>query len=153
MRHERSDHTLQPTALVHEAFLSLIRQENIAWQSRSQFLAVASNAMRRVLVDCARARHSQKRGDGVVRVDFDPDQLGEVDSLDYILALDESLQRLREHDPRAAEVVEMHFFGGLTLAEVGEVLGVNERTVKRDWRLARAWLNKDLNGNSEVSPE
>src|SRR5262249_15109248 len=110
MRRERPDHTLQPTALVHEVFLHLVRSENINWRNRTHFLAIASEAMRRILVDCARARHSQKRIGGIARVSMDPDQVGKSHSFDDVLQIDKLLSQLAAHDARAASVVELRYF-------------------------------------------
>jgi RNA polymerase sigma factor (TIGR02999 family) len=140
MRRERPDHTLQPTALVHEVFLHLVSNKSVTWRNRAHFLAIASEAMRRILVDCARARHSQKRAGALTRVSLDPDDLGRSHGFEEVLQIDNLLSQLAAHDARAAEVVELRYFGGLTFEEIGSVLGVNERTAKRDWQVARAWL-------------
>lgn len=136
---ERSDHTLQPTALVHEAYAKLAAQET-PWNNRAHFLGIAAQAMRRILVDHARGKHRAKRGGGWQRVELDV-ALAEdpAQSLDLV-ALDEALSELAELSPREAQVVELRYFGGLGVEEVGEVLGVSTRTVKRAWRFARAWL-------------
>ena len=145
LRFERSHHTLGTTALVHEAFLRLARQNGLPAESRTQFLAAASNTMRRVLVDYARARRRLKRGDGVV-----PLQLDEADAFlteaaaDEILALEEALERLALAEPRAARVVEQRFFSGLTIEEIAKHLGLSEKTIRRDWILARAWLRREV---------
>jgi RNA polymerase sigma-70 factor, ECF subfamily len=144
MRSERADHTLQPTALVNEFFLRIARQKHFAWRNRAHFLAVASRAMRRLLIDYARARNSDKRGSGAILLnlqDFAASvQVHHVDALEF----DELLQRLAAEEPRMAQVTEMRCFGGLTNAEIGEALGIDERTVKRDWEVARAWLRGKL---------
>src|SRR5258707_11764301 len=140
MRRERAGHTLQPTALVSEVFLHLVRNENVNWRNRAHFLAIASEAMRRILVDCARSRRAQKRGSGQVPIVLDFEQVGGTHELDQIVEVDILLSELAAQDARAAKVVELRYFGGLTFEEAGEILGVNERTVKRDWQMARAWL-------------
>lgn len=141
---ERSDHTLQPTALVHEAYVKLLGRDHPRWRDRAHFFAVASLVMRRVLIDHARGRHRQRRGGGAVRVELDAARLGvDVPSVDMI-ALGQALGRLELDDPRKAQVVQLRFFGGLTLEEVADVLEVSPVTVVRDWRLARAWLLREL---------
>lgn len=148
---ERRGHTLEPTALVHEAWLKLVDQRVRDWQNRAHFMAIAATAMRRVLVDHAVAAKAQKRGGGRARVTL-IDTPGEVatDPLD-VIALDQALEELTRHDPRKARVVELRFFAGLENAEAAAALGVAERTVERDWRLARAWLRKELS-RGEAEP-
>lgn len=144
MRDERGDHTLQPTALVHEAFLRLVRQNRTDWRSRAQFFDVASRMMRRVLVDHARRRRRVKRGGLAVRVELTPAS-GRVDThCEDVLALDEALRRLRELDRRQSRIAELHFFAGLSVSETAEVLGCSEATVSRDRRMARMWLAREL---------
>lgn len=144
MRRERPDHTLQATALVHEAFLRLTGSDAPAWEDRTHFFAVAARVMRRLLVDHARARGYAKRGGGVRRVSLDEAvELSEEPGED-LLALDAALTRLAALDPRQHQVVELRFFGGLSVEETAEVLGVSAVTVKRDWRAARAWLYAEL---------
>ena len=145
MRAERPDHTLQPTALVNEAYLQLIGRSNREWGNRSHFFAVAAQAMRRILVDHARQKKAQKRDGGRQRVELLDTIAVSEERLDEILAVDEALKRLAEWDPRQAKVVELRFFGGMSDDEVAEVLGVHSRTVKRDWKVAKAWLNGELN--------
>ena len=136
--------TLQPTALVHEAFLKLVDQSGAAWQDRAHFMAVAAKAMRHVLIDHARERGAAKRGGGWKRVTLDvADGASEAKPID-LLALDEALGRLGELDSRQASVVEMRFFAGLSVRETAEVLGVSQRTVELDWKMARAWLSRAL---------
>ena len=145
LRRERTGHTLQPTALVHEAYLRLVDQPNLDWKSRTHFLAVASREMRRVLVEYARSRRAIKRGGGWTRVDLDGVGLTtEVKGID-LLDLDDALDKLSGLDPRQCKVVELRFFGGLTVEEVGEALGFSVKTVEIDWRMARAWLHGYLN--------
>ncbi len=145
LRAERSQHTLGTTALVHEAFLRLARQHGLPAEGRTQFLAAASNTMRRVLVDYARARNRLKRGDGVVPLPFDEAEsfLTEA-AADEILALEDALERLARAEPRAARVVECRFFSGLTVEEIAVHLELSEKTVRRDWILARAWLRREV---------
>jgi RNA polymerase sigma factor (TIGR02999 family) len=144
LRRERRDHTLEPTALVNEAYLRLVGQKAAAWQNRAQFFAVASEIMRRILVDRARARAMGKRGGRWARVTLDPAHLAthprEVDVLD----LDAALRQLASFDPRKSRIAELRFFGGLSLEEAGQVLGISIATVERDWQAARAWLFKAL---------
>ncbi len=143
MRGERPDHTLQPTALVHEAFLRLVGNGSTAFEGRAHFLNAASTVMRRVLVDHARARNAAKRG-AALRVTLD-EALAAAPMPDVeMLALDQALERLAAAEPRWARVVELRFFGGLEVAEAAEVLGVSVATAKRDWQFARTWLAKEL---------
>ncbi len=144
MQRERRDHTLQPTALVHEAFLRLMREGGAELRSRAHFLAAASVVMRRVLVDHARERAAARRAGGRTRVEFDEGMGGEAPRMEEMLALDEALTRLARLDARQARVVELVFFGGMTEEEAAEHLGVSSRTIKRDWRSARAWLQAQM---------
>jgi RNA polymerase sigma-70 factor (ECF subfamily) len=144
MGHERVGHTLQPTALVNEAYLRLVDIRQVRWQDRAHFFAMSSRVMRRVLVDAARARGYQKRGAGARRVSFDVALIGSHPRGADLLALDEALVALSAIDPRKGQVVEMRFFGGLTVEETAEALGVAERTVKRDWTMAKLWLVRKL---------
>jgi len=168
LRRERQHHTIQCTALVHEVFLRLSKQHSIDWQSRGQFFALASHIMRRVLVDYARGRLAAKRGGGVAVLSLDslverstsdsaaPNAGGEVipepkvpdggDSVD-VAAIDEALTRLATIDPRQAQIVEMRYFGGLTIDETSQALELSDATVKREWTLARAWLRRELGGS------
>lgn len=142
---ERRDHTLQPTALVHEAYMRLIDQNRVEWQNRAHFLAVASQAMRRVLVDHARRRGAQKRSGGKVHLSLDEALvLGDGSADPIVLALDEALTALAEELPEIARVVELRFFGGLTQEECATLLGVSRRTVCRQWDYAQAWLYREL---------
>ena len=145
MRRERQDHTLQATALIHEAYVHLIDQRGKDWQNRAQFFGVAAQVMRRVLVDHARTRRTEKRGGGLHKVSLDEALLLTLEQSDEVLALDEALLRLSQFDPRQSRVVELRFFGGLTEEETAEVLGIASRTVKRDWSMAKAWLYGELN--------
>ena len=143
MRHERSDHTLQPTALVHEAFLRLVGKPDLSWESRAHFLNIAAQAMRRVLLMHARERRAAKRGGGLERVTLD-DQLGSAERGVDLIGLDESLERLALIFPRKARVVELRFFAGLSVEETAKVLAISTATVKREWDFARAWIRRDL---------
>ncbi|MEQ8766166.1 MAG: ECF-type sigma factor [Planctomycetota bacterium] len=144
MRSEGAHHTLQPTALVHEAFLRLISQDRVDWQGRTHFLAVAATTMRRVLVDHARSRGAKKRGGAQRRRELDPDQPADWQDPTELIALDEALEELAKKQPRQARVIELRFFGGLSLEETAEILEVSRDTIKLDWRFARAWLNRSL---------
>ena len=143
MRRERADHTLQPTALVNEAYLRLVDQRDVEWRDRAHFLGVAAQLMRMILVDHARARRAAKRAGGE-RVPLDETVLvgGERDV--DLLALDEALERLAALDPRLGRVVELRYFGGLTTREAAEVLGISTATVEREWATARGWLRREL---------
>jgi RNA polymerase sigma factor (TIGR02999 family) len=146
LRHERQGTTLQTTALVHEAYLRLVDQQRVEWRDRGHFLALAATMMRRVLVDRARARQAGKRGAGEAAIALtDVEEVG-VDPAVEVLDVDRALERLAAAFPRPARVVELRFFGGLELQEIGAVIGVTERTVKRDWAFARAWLARELAG-------
>ena len=147
MSAERASHTLQPTALVHEAFLRLIGQDRADWPSRAEFLGLAAEAMRRVLIDHARARAADKRGGEWKAVPLDDLSAIAWEDDRELLALDEALRKLAGVQPRQARVVELCYFGGLTQEEAGRLLGVSRDTVKLDWRFARAWLNRELQGS------
>lgn len=144
LRNERADHTLQPTALVHEVYVRLVDQRQVDWQNRAHFFGVAAQVMRRILVDHARRHDAVKRGDGVRCVSMD--QAKEVAASDEIpiLALDHALDRLEKVDPELARIVELRAFGGLTIEAAAHVLEVSPSTAKRDWRTARAWLHREL---------
>jgi len=144
MAGERSDHTLQPTALVNEAYLRLIGEVSPAFESRGHFFAAAATAIRRVLVEHARKRGRLKRGGDRERIDLDVAESAEPMSDDRLLALDQTLERLAEIDATKARVVELRFFAGMTVPEVARALKVSESTVARDWRMARAWLQGEL---------
>ena len=144
MRSERGNHTLQPTALVNEAYTRLVQQPQIPWQNRAHFFATASHLMRHILVDHARARRAGKRGGLQRQVTLDDALLPSSERTMDVLILDEALENLAQFDPRQARIVELHFFSGLTFAEIALVLKVTERTVKRDWSMARAWLKGEL---------
>lgn len=144
MAGERVSHTLQTGALVNEAYLRLVDIKRIDWQGRAHFIAMAARTMRRVLVDAARARRKQKRGGGIERVTLDEHGILAPGPGPDVLALNDALDELATVSPRKAEVIELRFFAGLTNAEAAEVLHVSEDTVRRDWRLARAWLFREL---------
>jgi RNA polymerase sigma factor (TIGR02999 family) len=141
---ERPDHTLQPTELVHEAYMKLVQRENRNWDNRAHFIGVATQAIRRILVDHARAKKRDKRGGGAIRVTLAEgvalEQMVDVD----LLALDEALTKLGEEEPIEQKIVELRFFGGLSEEETGKALGVGKRTVARHWAFAKAWLRREL---------
>jgi RNA polymerase sigma factor (TIGR02999 family) len=144
MRRERHGHTLQATALVNEAYMRLLELKQIQWEDREHFLAVAARLMRRILVDAARAKTAQKRGEGDEQVPLDEAQSVRRDPESELLFVDEALQSLQAMDQRKAQVVELRVFMGLSVEEAADVLGVSTETVKRDWRLAKAWLRREL---------
>jgi RNA polymerase sigma-70 factor, ECF subfamily len=160
LRRERSDHTIQKTALVNEAFVRLVGQQSVDWQSRAHFIGLASKLMRRVLVDYARARLADKRGGGAGVLSLDEMAAPEADEApdttptalqhldahtqEEVSAIDQALQRLEQIDVRQAQIVEMRYFGGLTVEQTAEAVGISEATVKREWTLARAWLRREL---------
>lgn len=144
LRRERQQHTLQPTGLVHEAYLKLVDQAAVAWQGRAHFLGVAARAMRQILVDYARRRNAGKRGGDWVQTTLTHRDLGIDMPLEELISLDAALDRLDELDPKLRQVVEYRFFAGMTEEEIAEVQGVTTRTVQRAWAKARAWLYKEL---------
>jgi RNA polymerase sigma factor (TIGR02999 family) len=144
LRAERANHTLQPTALVHEAYLKLVDQSRVNWQGRTHFFAVAAQAMRRILVDHARAHLRQKRGGGAHRIELDEAVALSPQRGEDVLALDEALEKLAKLDERQAKIVEYRFFAGMNVEEVANTLGVSKRTVEADWTMARAWLLREL---------
>lgn len=159
MQHERPDHTLQGTALVNEAYLRLVDITAVEWQDRSHFMAMAAQTMRRVLIDAARARAADKRGGGMVRVeratDVDIDGMpapGSTRALE-LCALDDALDTLARMDPRRAQVIELRFFGGLTVEETADILNISPQSVMRDWKIARAWLTRELTETSKSRGE
>lgn len=151
LRQERLDHTLQPTALVHEAYLRLVKQQGLHWQNRLHFFHIASAQIRRVLVDHARARGRDKRGGGLVRVTLS-DELAGPDRDVLLTELDDALHRLERHSTEDRQIVELKFFGGLTEPEIAEVLGMSERTVRRRWLFARTWLFRELGEPASGAP-
>lgn len=153
MRHERSGVTLQSTALVHEVYLRLVNVHDVDWHDRAHFFALSARIMRRILIDAARARAADKRGGGVAKVEhssaIDLDQIPSSDrdvASSSFCALDDALENLARIDPRRAKVIELRFFGGLSVEETAAVLRVSPQTVMRDWRLARAWIARELRG-------
>jgi RNA polymerase sigma-70 factor (ECF subfamily) len=146
MRRERKDHTLQPSALVNEAYVKLIGAKSIPWQNRSHFYSTAAKVMRNILIDYARTRAAERRGGSPARMELREDLIVVDEQPDRFLMLDEALNRLDVMDHRQAQVVELRFFGGLSVEEAAAVLNVSEKTVKRDWAVARAWLEAELAG-------
>jgi RNA polymerase sigma factor (TIGR02999 family) len=144
MRRERSNHSLQPTELVNEAYLRLVQQRAAQWQHRAQFFAVAASIMRRILVDHARRSHYQKRGGGAVRMSLDEVDLVSAAPAEQIVALDGALEALEAVDQRKSQVVELRYFAGLSIEEIAHVLSVSPVTVKRDWALAKTWLYRHM---------
>lgn len=143
LRREVGGQSLQPTALVHEVYVRLIDQRHVEWRNRAHFFAVAASVMRRILVDHARARLAEKRGGGLERVTLGGDEAAETPRTD-VLALHESLQRMGAFSPRQERIVELRYFGGLTIEEAAEVIGISEATLVREWTIAKAWLRADL---------
>jgi RNA polymerase sigma factor (TIGR02999 family) len=143
---ERQGHTLQTTALVHEAYVKLVDQRRVEWQNRAHFFGVAAQMMRRILVSHARAHRAKKRGHGALPLSLDEAPEVRAKPKVDLVALDEALDRLTEIDPRQGRVVELRFFGGLSIEEAGEVLSLSPATVGREWRMAKAWLYKELGG-------
>ena len=146
MRRERPGHSLQATALVNEAYMRLVDYKGMQWQNRAHFFAVSAQLMRRILVDHARSHNAAKRGGLQIKLQLDDAIPCSDVKREEMIALDDALNRLASWDPRQSRIVELRFFGGLTEKEVGEVLGVSERTVKREWQVARAWLHGQLSG-------
>ena len=147
---ERPDHTLDPTALVHEMYLRLVDQRRASWENRAQFFGVAARMMRRVLVDHARARHAEKRGGDAIFVSLDAAAEASPDTpVVEVLAIDEALERLASLDPDQVQIIELRYFAGLTVEETARVVGRSPRTVKREWRLAKAWLHRELRGETQ----
>lgn len=147
LRGERPDHTLQPTALVHEAYLRLVGQTSISWQNRAHFFSIAAQVMRHILVDHARAHNTQKRGGGLTKLSMD-EAVSFFEERDVnLIALDEALDELARMDAQQARMVELRFFGGLTIEEAAEVLKVTPDAARYDWRMAKAWLHRALSGS------
>jgi RNA polymerase sigma factor (TIGR02999 family) len=149
MRHERAGHTLQASALVNEAYLRLIQVKQVPWQNRAHFFAMASRLMRRILVDAARAKGYQKRNAGGQKVSFDEAVVAAATPSPDFVALDDALNALETVDPRKCKVVEMRFFGGMSVEETAEALGVSVETVHRDWKFAKNWLLRELSGGRD----
>jgi RNA polymerase sigma factor (TIGR02999 family) len=152
MARERKGHTLQATALVNEVFLRVPAARHLRWQDRAHFIGIAARLMRRVLVDHARVRGYQKRGAGAQRVTLDADAVATRELSTNVLAVDQALEAFAKVDARKSQVVELHFFGGLTFEEIAGVLHVSVETVKRDWRLARLWLSRALQDGHQPAP-
>jgi RNA polymerase sigma factor (TIGR02999 family) len=145
LQKERAGHTLQTTALVHEAYLKLVAQKSVAWESRSHFFAIAATMMRRILIDYAKTKHRVRRGGVHSDLPLEDALTIRVRETDFdLLALDEALNRLAAKEEHLAKVVELRFFSGLEVAETADVLGLSESTVKRDWQMAKAWLHREL---------
>jgi RNA polymerase sigma-70 factor (ECF subfamily) len=148
MRKERAGHTLQTTALINEAYLRLIEQQRVQWQSRAHFFAIAAQLMRRILVDYARNHGRAKRGGDALRVSLNEAAVASEERAAELIALDDALQRLADFDQRKSQVVELRFFGGLSIEETAEVLNVTPMTVVRDWKTAKAWLHREISHES-----
>jgi RNA polymerase sigma-70 factor, ECF subfamily len=151
MSRERSGHILQTSALVNEAYLRLVDARSVNWQNRAHFYAISAGLMRRILVDFARAHQSHKRGEGARPVSLDEGLTVSEERLD-LAALDDALKALAAFDPRKCRVVELRFFGGLSIEEVAEVLKVSPETIKRDWKLAKVWLLREMGGTQDATP-
>jgi RNA polymerase sigma-70 factor, ECF subfamily len=150
MAREKPGHTLQPTALVHEIYMRLLDKRDLDWQDRTHFFAVAAREMRRVLVDLSRIRHAKKRGGAEARrIDLEEAVVYSEENIADLLVLNDALDRLAAIDPRQREIIDLRFFGGLTIDEVAETLGLSSRTVKREWNFAKAWLYEQLGGDVE----
>ena len=144
LQRERAEHTLQATALVHEAYLRLLEQREVNWQNRAHFFSIAAEMMRRILVNYAVQRNAQKRGLGATKLSLE-EALSFSDEKDFdVVALDDALKQLAEYDETQARIVELRFFGGLTIEETADALGISDSTVKREWRMAKAWLKAQL---------
>ena len=144
MRYERADHTLQATAVVHEAYLRLVDQSRVQWENRAHFFALAAQAIRRILVDHARSKRRDKRGGGAAKLELPAELAASFDDQIDVVAVDAALEQLAARSPKQAKIVELRFFGGLTVPEVSDVLGTPQRTIEREWRFARAWLFRAL---------
>lgn len=144
LRRESQEHTLQPTALINEAYLKLINQREVNWESRTHFFAIAANLMRRILVDYARAKHRDKRGGGAIKLSLNEAAMAVEEKSIDLMALDEALVRLEKIDPQQGRVVELRYFGGMTLEETAEEMKISRTTVANDWNMAKAWLHREL---------
>jgi len=147
---QRSDHTLQPTALVHEAYLRLVRRDSVPWENRAHFFAVAAQMMRQILVDHARRHAAAKRGGGALTVVFAEQAAGEKGSVVDLIALDDAMQRLAALDPRQCQIVELRFFGGLSIEETAQVVEISPATTKREWATARIWLHNAISTGADA---
>jgi RNA polymerase sigma-70 factor, ECF subfamily len=150
LRGERAGHTLQPTALVHDAYVRLAGGGAVTWENRAQLFTIAAQAMRHVLVDHARGRLREKRGGGAVRVTLGDDAVGPSEPDESLVALDEALEALEALDPQKGRIVELRYFAGLTIEETAEALSLSQATIKRDWTLARAWLRRELSSRGSA---
>lgn len=150
MAQERTSHTLSATALVHEAYMRLVGDDDVKWDGRAHFYAAAAEAMRRILIEHARSRNRVKRGGDRQRVPLSVVDLAADPDPDQILSLDAAIERLGKEDPRLAEIVRLRFYAGLSVEETASALGVSDRTIKRDWAFARAWLHRDLESASDA---
>jgi len=148
MSRERKEHTLQATALVNEVFVRFAHTPTLRWQDRAHFIGIAARLMRRVLVDHARSRGSRKRGGDAEQVPLDDAQLATPELSVDVIAVDRALEAFAKVDPRKSQIVELRFFGGLSVEETADVLGISAETVKRDWRVARLWLSRELQGQT-----
>ncbi len=146
MRRERSDHTLQTTALVNEAYIKLVGHRDSVLHNRVHFFAIAAKVMRQILIDHARSKHYEKRGGGALKISLDDTAILSDERAAELVALDDALKELAEFDPRQSQIVELRFFGGLTLAKTAEFLKISSDTVSRDWNVAKAWLYRQING-------
>jgi RNA polymerase sigma-70 factor, ECF subfamily len=152
LRKEKPGHLLQTTALINEAFIKLVDQTRVHWQNRAHFFGIAATCMRRVLTDYARAQARDKRGGGAEQIALEDAPSIPVETPVELLALDEALRKLEKQDARKSRIVELRYFGGCTVAEVASLLGVSEETINREWRLARAWLRRELDSKPEAMP-
>ena len=150
LRHESPAHTLQPTALVNEAYMRMVDQKKVDWKGTTHFYAVSARMMRRILVDHARGKKRFKRGGGMDRIQLSDDIVVSNRDDEDVLAVDEAIEKLAELQPRQAQVVELRFFGGLSVAQVAETLGVSKRTIESDWTVLRAWLRRELSGSTSA---
>jgi RNA polymerase sigma factor (TIGR02999 family) len=151
LRRERPNHTLQSTALIHEAYLTLVEQNHINWQNREHFFAISANVMRRILVNYANARHRKKRGGTAENLELDEPIVGAAQTMDIdLLALDEALTRLAKKDEQQARIVELRYFSGLTIEETADILGISPATIKRDWKMTKAWLYRELSSHNGI---
>ncbi len=150
LRRERREHTLQTTALIHEAYLRLVDQKNVRWQNRAHFFGIAAKLMRQILVDHARKHHAAKRGGMDIKLSLEEAMLTSEEQDMNLVALDEALDRLAEIDPQQSQIVELKFFSGLSVEETAHVLDVSARTVKRDWNVAKAWLRRELSRGGQT---
>lgn len=148
MAQERGDHTLQATALVHEAYVRLVGSDDVSWENRAHFYVAAAEAMRRVLIEHARKRGRAKRGGGRRRIPLTGEELAQNPNLEEIMSVDAAIRRLEERDGRMARIVRFRFFAGLDVRETAAALGLSDRTVRREWALARAWLHRELSGGA-----